>query len=77
MNQSILFNDDINFNQQHQAWSFTGQFLGQCVIIYFHSPQLTRLSEISTCIKYDLEEAAELWLEKNEPDGQEIHIYLG
>jgi hypothetical protein len=38
--------------------------------------QLKRLDKIDTCTKYDLEEIAELWLEKNEPDGDTIHIKM-
>ena len=36
--------------------------------------QLKQLTEIDNCTKYDLEEVTELWLEKNEPEGHEIHI---
>jgi hypothetical protein len=74
MNQAILFNDDLHFDEQHDAWSFTGQLAGQKIVIYFHSMQLKQLTEIDNCTKYDLEEVTELWLEKNEPEGHEIHI---
>jgi len=74
MNQAILFNDDLYFDKQHDAWSFTGQLAGQKIVIYFHSMQLKQLTEIDNCTKYDLEEVTELWLEKNEPEGHEIHI---
>jgi purine-nucleoside phosphorylase len=76
MNQAILFNDDLHFDKQHDAWSFTGQLSGQKVTIYFHSMQLKQLTEIDNCTKYDLEEVTELWLEKNEPEGNEIHIEM-
>ena len=76
MNQAILFNDDLNFDSKHQAWSFTGMLAGQKVTLYFHSFSLSRLTELDTCTKYDLEEIAELWLEKNEPEGDEIHIQM-
>ena len=29
MNQAIIFNDDLQFNKAHDAWSFTGQLSGQ------------------------------------------------
>ena len=74
MNQAILFNDDLNFDKQHDAWSFTAQISGQKIVIYIHSMQLKQLNEIDNCTKYDLEEVTELWLEKNEPEGHEIHI---
>ncbi|SEL36127.1 hypothetical protein SAMN05216262_109145 [Colwellia chukchiensis] len=76
MNQAILFNDDLRFDSQHDAWSFTGQLSGQKITIYFHSLQLKQLSSIDSCTKYDLEEITELWLEKNEPEGNEIHIEM-
>jgi purine-nucleoside phosphorylase len=76
MNQAIIFNDDLQFNKAHDAWSFTGQLSGQRITIYFHSMQLKQLTEINNCTKYDLEEVTELWLEKNEPEGDEIHIEM-
>ena len=76
MNQAIIFNDDLHFNKTNDAWSFTGQLSGQKITIYFHSMQLKQLSEINNCTKYDLEEVTELWLEKNEPEGDEIHIEI-
>ncbi len=76
MNQAILFNDDLHFDKQQDAWSFTGQLSGQKVTIYFHSMQLKQLTEIDSCTKYDLEEVTELWLEKNEPESDEIHIEM-
>ncbi len=76
MNQSILFNDDIEFNKKNGAWSFSGMISGEVVTIYFHSISLCRLSEIDSCTKYDLEEIAELWIENNEPEGNEIHIKM-
>lgn len=49
---------------------------GQRITIYFHSFSLGRLTEIDSCTKYDLEEIAELWFEKNEPEGDEVHINM-
>lgn len=49
---------------------------GQRITIYFHSLSLGRLTEIDSCTKYDLEEIAELWFEKNEPEGDEVHINM-
>jgi len=74
LNQEILFNDDLIFDEQQDAWRFTALFSGQLISIYFHSIQLKQLGEIDNCTKFDLEEVVELWLEKNEPDGDIIHI---
>ncbi len=76
MNQSIIFNDDLHYNKQHDAWSFSGIYEGQIISIYFHSFELQQLSVIDRCTQYDLEEITELWLEKNEPENNEIHLNL-
>jgi hypothetical protein len=74
MNQTLIFNGDIDFDTQQDAWRCTALLSGERITIYFHSMQLKRLDKIDTCTKYDLEEIAELWLEKNEPEGDTIHI---
>lgn len=76
MNQAILFNEDLVFDNEHDAWRFTALLSAQVITIYFHSMQLKRLEEIDTCTKFDLEEIVELWLEKNEPEGNTIHINM-
>ncbi len=76
MNQSILFNDELIFNKQQDAWCLIAQVSGQRIHIYFHSLQLKKLTAIDNCTKYDLEEIAELWLEKNELEGDAIHIEM-
>lgn len=75
MNQSILFNDDLAFDEKANAWKMTGLMSGELLSIYFHSPNLKHTVSIDSCTKYDLEEVTELWLEKNEPENGEIHIY--
>jgi len=76
MNQSILFNDDLFYDTEKGCWQMSGMVSGQKVIMYFHSLSLSRLRELDNCTKYDLEELAELWLEDNELEGQEIHIQM-
>ncbi len=76
MNQAILFNDDLIFDTEQDAWCFTALLSGQAIIVYFHSLQLKKLGEIDTCTKFDLEEIVELWLENNEPEGSCIHIQM-
>jgi len=76
MNQAILFNDDFSFDDKEDAWYLTAQLSGQAVMIYFHSKQLMQLSMIDNDTKFDLEEITELWLEKNEINGNIIHIKL-
>ncbi|NTS78627.1 hypothetical protein HR060_17425 [Catenovulum sp. SM1970] len=76
MNQAILFNDDLTFDKEADAWRLTGMVSGQMVTIYFHSPQLKHQASIDTCTKYDLEEVTELWLEENELEGEEIHLHI-
>ena len=76
MNQSLLFNDDLVFDAAEDAWRITAMLSGQRITVFFHSLQLKRLEEIDTCTRFDLEEIVELWLEKNEPEGSEIHIQM-
>jgi len=76
MNQKILFNDDLIFDQQNDAWCLTGQLSGELITFYYHSVQLKQLDVIDNCTKYDLEEVTELWLEKNDLDSNEIHIQM-
>lgn len=76
MNQAILFNDDLTFDKQNDAYRFTGLLAGEGITIYFHSMQLKNLNEVDNCTKFDLEEVVELWLEKNEPEGNVIHIHM-
>jgi hypothetical protein len=76
VNQAILFNDDLTFDEKEDAWRFTALLSGQTVTVYFHSLQLKLLGEIDTCTKFDLEELVELWLEKHEPEGSVIHIQM-
>tara|TARA_R110001583_G_scaffold55816_1_gene169265 strand:- start:703 stop:861 length:159 start_codon:yes stop_codon:yes gene_type:complete len=49
---------------------------GQILTIYFHSRQLKQLAGIDSSTKFDLEEIAEIWLEKNEINGNVIHIQM-
>lgn len=76
MNQSTLFNDDLIFDKEKQCWRMSGIVCGQVIVFYFHSLSLSRLVEVDTCTKYDLEEIAELWLEDNEIEGDEVHIKM-
>ena len=75
MNQSILFNDDLAFDKASNAWKMTGLMSGELLFIYFHSPKLTQKTTVDSGIRFDLEEATEVWLENNEPENGEIHIY--
>jgi hypothetical protein len=76
MNQAIIFNDDLSFDKQHDAYTFTGLLAGEVIKVYFHSIQLKNLHEVDRCTKFDLEEIVELWLERNEPESNVIHINL-
>jgi hypothetical protein len=76
MNQAILFNDDLLFDNEQDAWRFTAILSGQVITVYFHSVQLKALGQIDNCTKFYLEDIVELWLEKNEPEDEEIHIQM-
>lgn len=76
MNQAILFNDDLVFDEQQRSWRLTALLSGQLITVYFHSMQLKLLGKIDSGTKFDLEEIVELWLEKNELERDEIHINM-
>jgi hypothetical protein len=64
MNQQILFNDDIIFNDQIKAWVFTGLLAGERITIEIISEEPLELSD---ALKFDFEFQVEEWLEDNEP----------
>ncbi|TRX58171.1 hypothetical protein [Thalassomonas sp. M1454] len=64
MNQAILFNDDHCFDEEQQAWKFTGQLSGDRITIYIRDTK----REISQDLKFTWEDRVEEWLEDNEPD---------
>lgn len=75
MNQSIVFNDDLCFDQAQQRWVFTGLVCGDKVTIVIEAKQQDHTQLISDSVKFDWEEAVEEWLEDNEPDhNNEIHL---
>lgn len=76
MNQEILFNDDMLFDEQQDAWRFSALLSGQLITIYLHSLQLKLLGTIDNGTKFDLEEIVELWLENHELEGDEVHINM-
>jgi len=64
MNQQIIFNDDICFDDNQQGWVFTGLLSGERINILVQSNKHT---ELNNELKFDLEELIEEWLEENEP----------
>jgi hypothetical protein len=72
MNQQIIFNDDIAFDNKLQKWSFSGLFAGERIKIIIEDKACHQLNDK---LKFDLEADVEEWLEDNEPpiDG-EIHL---
>jgi hypothetical protein len=64
MNQQIIFNDDIFFDESQQGWVFTGLLSGERLTILIKSKQNTILTDE---LKFDLEESVEEWLEEHEP----------
>ena len=76
MNQALLFNDDLRFNDQEQAWCLTAQLSAQTITVYFHSMALKQLVAIDNSTKFDLEDSVELWLESHELEGHVIDIVI-
>ncbi|MCP4325870.1 MAG: hypothetical protein GY787_29360 [Alteromonadales bacterium] len=76
MNQAILFNDDLTFDKAHGAWRISAQYSGLLLFIYFHSEMLSQKSKLDSATKFDLEEQAESWLERNDITEQSIHLNI-
>jgi len=73
MNQQILFNDDIVFDDKSNAWVFTGLLSGERVTISIRSANHLPLSD---SLKFDFECQVEEWLEDNEPlENGEIALF--
>ena len=75
MNQAILFNDDHFFDDVSLNWIFTGLMAGVKITIFIDLGIRGKELTITDCIKFDWEEAVEIWLEQDEPDlNNEIHL---
>jgi len=68
MNQSILFNDDLTFNEKVNAWHFTGLLNGELITVQIDEKCHHRTKQVTDSIKFDWEDAVEIWLEDNEPN---------
>jgi len=73
MNQQILFNDDITFDDNRLEYMFTGLFSGERVTIRIKTENSLPLND---ALKFDFECQVEEWLEENEPsDNGEITLF--
>ncbi|SET69398.1 hypothetical protein [Thalassotalea agarivorans] len=72
MNQSILFNDDLYFDQQKHAWVFSGLLAGEKIFILVDEKYHPGTMEVPEQTRLDWEAAAEDWLEKFEPIENEV-----
>ncbi len=75
MNQAILFNDDLHFSEQHNAWCFTGMHRGEQISVLIAERYHSAKQSISDTIKFDWEALAEDWLADDEPD-EKGYIWL-
>lgn len=64
MNQQIIFNDDITYDDNQQGWIFSGLHSGERINILI---KCTKHKIMSDALKFDLEEIVEEWLDNNEP----------
>jgi hypothetical protein len=72
MNQQILFNDDMAFDDNSQEYIFTGLLSGERVTIKIKTETPLPLDD---ALKFDFECQVEEWLEENEPpDNGEIAL---
>ena len=75
MNQALLLNNDLTFDEQQQAWLITGFYQSQDIRFYINTNKLPISSQITSVILLDLEADIEDWLENNEPD-ENNHCWL-
>ncbi|MBA6231473.1 MULTISPECIES: hypothetical protein [unclassified Colwellia] len=72
MNQQIIFNDDISFDDSEKGWVFTGLLSGERISILI---KCKKHDELTDELKFNLEEIIEEWLEDNEPlSGSRIEV---
>jgi hypothetical protein len=72
MNQQIIFNDDISFDNSEKGWVFTGLLSGERISILI---KCKKRDELTDELKFNLEEIIEEWLEDNEPlSGSRIEL---
>lgn len=68
MNQALLLNNDLVFNDKLNAWQLTGFYQSQDIRIYIQSKHLSKDTIITAEILLDIEADIEDWLESHEPD---------
>lgn len=76
MNQALLFNDDLKFDDERHAWVFTILLEGNALKVVIEEKFHSRISPVEDSIKFDWESKVEDWLEKFEPVGNEILLNL-
>ncbi|MFB0980871.1 MAG: hypothetical protein QMC62_08150 [Alteromonadaceae bacterium] len=64
MNQQIIFNDDMSFDDEKKECSFTGLIAGERVTILIKAKDIVAFTNT---VKFDFECQVEEWLENNEP----------
>ncbi|NQY64640.1 MAG: hypothetical protein HRT38_13070 [Alteromonadaceae bacterium] len=74
MNQSILFNDDIYFDEKKSAWFFTGFLDGAPVTVQIKEKYHQRGLVITDSVKFDWEDVVENWLEDHEPNEDRVIV---
>lgn len=75
MNQSLIFNNDLTFNHQKQAWVISALHGGQMIYICMHNDKQPAGKTPTAEDLFDWEELADEWLASNELDHtQEIWL---
>lgn len=76
MNQAILFNDDLVFDEGRNAWVFSGLLEGNLLQIVIEEKYHSRITPVEDSIRFDWESKVEDWLKQYEPVGNEIVLSL-
>ncbi|WP_448567549.1 hypothetical protein [Thalassotalea ganghwensis] len=73
MNQSLIINDDVHYDNSFQAWCFTALLNGQLLTVVL-SDQINPNLNVDQSLKFDWEGRLEDWIEDN--DIEQSTIYL-
>jgi hypothetical protein len=74
MNQALILNDDLSFDNKLQAWRVSGMLSGQLIHFYISQDKLAPAIEINQTIKFDIEQMIEDWLDDNEIDETNVWV---
>ena len=68
MNQALLLNSDLAFDETQRLWKITGFYQTQGIVVFIKEAKLSPNVLITSEMIFDLEADIEDWLEVHEPN---------